>query len=195
MDKPEQIGLASLRESIFGVQSMDGTKSIAATSASNTDPDRVVVEVLTAVAVNAEFTADMVGTFLKTSNIRDELKQLGLPFSFPREFLLGLGGVLRLSAWERSGLRDQLELHLPPSQIALETLFSTLRPQGEDSLAKADTSRLEFEVFKIAMERMAWASLQELRADVALAQPDDDVMLQSLADFLWICRDAGRTEE
>jgi hypothetical protein len=48
-------------------------------------------------------------------------------------------------------------------------------------------------VFDLRMSRFAWAGPTELRADVALDDPDEDVLLETLVDLLWASRFRNKT--
>jgi hypothetical protein len=50
-------------------------------------------------------------------------------------------------------------------------------------------------VFELRMSRFAWVGPTELRADVALDDPDEDVLLEALVDLLWASRLRRQTDQ
>ena len=106
-----------------------------------------------------------------------------------REFLLELAAVLRLDLWERSGVRDRLDPGLPPAEQALADLFA---PGGHGGLPIGAPVTLAMSVFRASLRHLAWGGREELGADVVLDEPDDEVLLEALADLLWEHRHLGR---
>ena len=111
----------------------------------------------------------------------------------PREFLLELGLILRVHAWERAGLRDRIGPDLPTSRRALADLFVRFGLDRRPPVDATADVRLTMGMFVIALDRLAWAGREELDADVALDAPADERWLEALADFLWENRRAGRS--
>jgi hypothetical protein len=155
-----------------------------------TRPARELIE---AVVRDAQFMADLTAGFLGRLGALPPLKQRRkAPVALPGEFLLGLAAALRIGLWERAGLRDRLGLDLPPADQALDDLFArhaaaapaAARPEGA-------AGGIVEGVFAAALSRLAWGGRRELRADVVLDGPDEEVLLEALADLLWAHRHAG----
>jgi hypothetical protein len=143
-------------------------------------------DLVRAVAQDAALDADRVGCFL------DQL--LGRcaapagdrpPLLLPPDFLLELAAALRLLAWETSGLRCHLEAGLPPAQQALRDAFRWLKPATAAPETSDVPDRLMPRVLALFIERLAWNGRAELGADFALGEPDEDVLTEAIADFLW----------
>ena len=117
------------------------------------------------------------------------LRALGLkasparPIALPDAFLLELGAALRLLEWERRGLTAHTDAGLPPSGQALREAFRHLDAPGAAPGPLGDT--LAYRVMVFFAERFAWAGREELDADVAMGEADEDALLDALADFLW----------
>ena len=115
------------------------------------------------------------------------MKTLGIeaskenPIQLPLAFLLHLGTALRLLLWERQGYVFHREAGLPSARQAIH--------DASQSLLKPNlvvVNRLNLEVLKIAMKRLAWSGPRELGAEVAILQEElEDQFLEDLADFLW----------
>jgi hypothetical protein len=108
---------------------------------------------------------------------------------FPPGVLLDLGGVARLRAWEAAGLDEHRRAGLPGAREALEHVVGLLTLAAADPTELAHAGRLGRAVFDLRMSRFAWAGPGELRIDAVLDEPDEEALIDALADFLWA---AGR---
>ena len=94
-----------------------------------------------------------------------------------------MGAALRLLEWECCGLSAHTDAGLPPSGQALREAFRHLHTPGVGPAHVGDT--LAYRVIVLFAERFAWAGREELEADVAMGEADEDALLEDLADFLW----------
>jgi hypothetical protein len=166
------------------------------TSPSNKGDDGVGIaqQVLEGFLSNAQYMADLVGAFLEGHRLVPPPEQRrNQPVVLPAGFLLDLGAALRLACWEHEGLRDYLPADLPSAQPSLDRLLESLRTGQEDP--ETPSAALLRQVLLTWFTCFAWSCLEELGADVLLAQADDEQVLQQLADFLWRQRPTARPEE
>jgi hypothetical protein len=97
----------------------------------------------------------------------------------PANFLLHLGSALQLIAWEAKGISIHRDAGLPDAQQAMRDAFITLNNPAFDPMEFVTA------VEGLAVERFSWSSQEELGIDVLLDEPDEEVLLEALADFLW----------
>ena len=146
-------------------------------------------ELLTATVQEAEEDAVRVAQFLQVfceridrdhpgCGLRENWRRL-----FSPHFLLELGGALRLLAWEEAG-NVQRHMNLPAAQPKLrEVLLAAGNRSGEPAL-----SRLVVQTFA---EHFAWNARSDLGAPISLGPIDEEVLAESLAQFLWTHRHVG----
>jgi hypothetical protein len=158
-----------------------------------TAADRAVVDFLASIIRDAQFMADLTARYLDRllGILPPTKKRGGEPIAFPPEFLLELGAVLRLAVWERAGLRDRLDPALPPAEQALVDLLARFGLAPGRTRAAGGGTGLAMQVFQAALRRLAHDGRGELDVDIVLEAPDDGVLLEALADFLWAHRRAG----
>ncbi|WP_165246493.1 hypothetical protein [Paludisphaera soli] len=137
-----------------------------------------------ATAAEAGRDADRVAAFLRAIGIAPAPAR---PVRLPAASLLALGAALRLWQWERSGLDVHLQAGLPSAERALTEALESLGAAEARSI-----DELSRRVVALFAERFAWRGRSELGADVVLDDPDDDVMLEALAQLLWASRRSGR---
>jgi hypothetical protein len=140
-------------------------------------------------ADGAEEEAAWVGAFLGAAGF--EPGECGLPLGI----LLDLGGMARLRAWEAAGLDVHRRAGLPTAHEALSYIIDTITAAAADRAQLARAGRLGRAVFELRMSRFAWVGPTELRADVALDDPDEDVLLEALVDLLWASRLRRQTDQ
>jgi hypothetical protein len=158
--------------------------------------NRTAVELIEYTIRDAEYMASLVIAFLEGLGMLPPRGQRRPnPVGLPAEFLLELAAVLRIAAWERAGLRDSLCRGLPPAEEALDDLFRRYVPVAGLEQPERRSSTLAMDVFKISLSRLAWEARGALRTDVVLDRPADDLLLESMADFLWEHRRACRGVE
>lgn len=158
--------------------------------------DRAAIELIATIIRDAEYMADLTVHFLDELGIVPPLKERRKkPVALPPEFLLELGAILRLALWERAGHRQSLNHHLPRAEQTLADLLDRFTRAPQDAQSAEVSSTLALEVFKVSLRRFAWCGREELRTDVVLDRPDDEVLLDALADLLWKHRYVGRLEE
>jgi hypothetical protein len=133
-------------------------------------------ELVAAVAEGAARDADHVVQFLRALGLEASPTK---PMHLPAAFLLELGAALRLFRWEYCGLHTHLDAGLPPSSQAIRDAFRHLDGSGPLEMT------LAYRVLVLFAERFAWSAREELDAQVALGEADEDALLEALADFLW----------
>jgi hypothetical protein len=136
-------------------------------------------EMVAAVPANAERDAESVACFLHHLGLEGEPDN---PLPLPPGFLLYLASALRLLDWETQGFSSHREAGLPEVRAAIIDAFR----QVDDP--NADAKPFCVAVLRLAVERFAWGGQTELGADVALEDPQEELLLEALADFLWANR-------
>ncbi len=154
---------------------------------------RLGLAVIEACVREAHLMAELVGEFLEAIGLAPPASERKKkPAEFPRQFLWELGFVLRLWTWERAGIRELLAPDLPTARRALGEFFVrhglVPGPPGDPEPGE----KLSFRVMQVAVGRLALAGREELAADVVVDPPDTGLLLETLADFAWAHRRAGR---
>jgi hypothetical protein len=104
---------------------------------------------------------------------------------FPAEFLLEVGAAARVLAWEVQGIAfSQGGVRLTAGDILLRVFEDTAR-RLRDPSAPAARFDLVDAVFRLNMERLAWTGPRDLQAEIMLDFPDEDALVESLAQILW----------
>jgi len=139
-------------------------------------------DLVTALRIEASHDAEMVAGFLdvfcKTSAgqcLTDNPERL------TRDFLLALAAAMRLYRWEMSGVLTHLQTGLPSAHEALVDVWRS----NIDAEAAARMAGLPRKVHSLFEGHFAWASGEELRADVAIGDVENEKLLEAIADFLW----------
>lgn len=114
---------------------------------------------------------------------------------FTPGLLLDLGGMTRLRAWEAAGLDVHCQAGLPTAHEALEHVIDVITAAAADPAALARAGALGRAVFDLRMSRFAWAGPEDFRADIALGTPDEDALIEALADLLWASRLRQQTDQ
>jgi hypothetical protein len=100
------------------------------------------------------------------------------------QFLLGLGFALRLIDWERQGLFPHLQMGLPTALDAIRQVIedcTSQPPKKRDELVMNFSRR----VFEISCTRLAWQGQSLLGADILVGHPDEEALLDALAELAW----------
>jgi hypothetical protein len=129
--------------------------------------------------------ADRVGAFLHALGIQATPQR---PVALPAGFLLDLGAALRLLCWEQAGLNPQQVAGLPPAQQGLRTVLQALSESPGDDSSANPPGTLACRVMQAFVDHFAWNGDVELNVDVLLRDADEDLLLEALADFLWVQR-------
>src|SRR4051794_36048358 len=83
----------------------------------------IPVEMLAAMAAQAERSADRVSCFLDVLGLKATPQE---PLALPRDILLELAAALWLWDWERSGIDVHRGAGLPPAETAIEQALRSL---------------------------------------------------------------------
>ena len=94
---------------------------------------------------------------------------------------------MRLLAWEVDGL-DLHESDLPAARDAILQSFQDATRRIHDPASPAPC--LGRAVFRLTVERLAWAGPRDLHAEILLDVPDEDVLVEAMARFLWDRRES-----
>jgi hypothetical protein len=107
---------------------------------------------------------------------------------YPAAFLFGLGFAMRLVAWERQGLFPHIEVGLPSALDAIRQVIEQCKSQPR---RRRDELVIDFSrrVFEISCTHFAWEGQGLLGADILVGHPDEDALLDALAEFAWQNRD------
>ncbi len=146
-------------------------------------------ELITRVAEQAARDADLTAHFLTAVGLAPPP---GKVRRLPSEFLLELGAAMRLLAWEVEGL-DLHESHLPSARDAILQSFRDSTRRMHDPASPAPC--LGRSVFRLTVERLAWAGPRDLHAEILLDIPDEDALVEAMARFLWDRRAAPPADD
>jgi hypothetical protein len=130
------------------------------------------------------------GAFLYALGIA---KRPGPPVELPADFLLNLGALLRLLEWERNGISVHQEAGLSAAKAAEQEMLQRMvsrigkKPKPDLWLSNA--------VFGLLIENFAWTAQQNLQADIQLDFPDEDALVEAMAQFLWSQRTSPSTQQ
>jgi hypothetical protein len=155
----------------------------------NKAPNSSDVELIVALARDAAYMGHLTARFLERLGLVPRGKRSTLePVALPREFLLELGGVIRVGIWEAAGLSDRLGQDLPRAKHALAELFARTAGERTSDLGNGSCFGTFQLVCRIVIDRLAWAGREEIGADVVLGDVDDADLLHAIADLLWANR-------
>jgi len=131
-----------------------------------------------AAARNAELTAELVGSFLRTVVGHES------PLSLPRNYLLELAAVLELRYWEDLGLEAFMPGDLPSSREAAADLSARV-VKGPAEFEGPDAAPLSERVLRFWLEQFAWEAPNLFQSEVILGDIDEDAFADLVAEFLW----------
>lgn len=103
----------------------------------------------------------------------------------PADFLRELGAAVRLLHWETAGLTIHLEAGLPAAGDAIRQVFRDAVGRLKDPSAPAPDLALSRAVRRLTFDRLAWTGPADLRAEIVLDAPDEDVLVEAMARILW----------
>ena len=144
-------------------------------------------ELLLAVAEGAERDAGRVIEFLAGVGLAPEAGQVR---RLPADLLLDLGAALRMLSWEYAGFAAHLEAGLPHRAGCDPPRLPRRRGRRNPPPAR----RLCEAVFRLAVDRFAWAGHRDVKAEVLLDVPDEDALVEAMARYLWDHRHATTHE-
>ncbi len=101
----------------------------------------------------------------------------------PRDLLLELGAALRVMVWEIEGL-DLPAFTLPTPQDAIRRAFVDAVGRLRDPSYSASPS-LSQTVLQISTYHLAWVGSREFQAEILLDTPDEDALVEAMAQLLW----------
>jgi hypothetical protein len=105
--------------------------------------------------------------------------------SYPAEFLLEVGAAARVLVWEMHGIGlFQRGVRLTAGDILLR-VFEDATRRLRDPSTPASTLEFVYVVFHLNTERLAWTGPRDLQAEIMLDFPDEDVLVESMAQLLW----------
>lgn len=110
---------------------------------------------------------------------------------FPVEFLLEIGAIAMLYSWDESGIRPLLPTDVPTPQAAAKDLHDRVVADPLQ-FRRPGSAKLSQQVRKIWLERFSWTAPETLDFEVVLGKPDEDVLVEAVAQLLWKYRDAAR---
>ena len=127
--------------------------------------------------------ADLVCVFLRVAGFVP-----GEPTGLTQNLLLDLGGMVRLRAWEVAGFDEHLKAGLPTAHEARSQIIDIIQRAVTDPTQLARAGALGRAVFDLRVSQFAWVASMEFQADIALCIPDEDTLIEALADLLWASR-------
>lgn len=95
---------------------------------------------------------------------------------------------MRVMVWEIEGL-DLAAFGLPSPQEAIRVAFNDAVRRHRDP-SSPPTPSLSQAVLRISTERLAWMGPAALRAEIELDTPDEDTLVEAMAQFLWTNRNS-----
>jgi hypothetical protein len=151
----------------------------------------IVKDFLAAVIVHSEFCARLTAAAIEAFEEASPKGMCGkhLVAYLPKAFLMELSAVMRLRHWELGGIRDHIEAGLPSSQDATREL-SARAAKGPEEFVGPQADLLSRRVFEFWISRFSWSGVETLGADLVVHGLDDDLLINTIADFLWSNRDA-----
>lgn len=136
-----------------------------------------------AAASRARYVASLTGAALEQLGIRPTGADAD-PIRLPAAFLLDLGAVAQLMAWEQSGISAHLDAGLPSASEASAQVASSVS-DGRYEVGVGSTETLSHRVFRLTLDEFAWDGLPILGVDVHIRAEDDEEFIDLLAEFLW----------
>jgi hypothetical protein len=152
------------------------------TNQNSEGPTRAAAAVIVAVTRHAYQQAHLAIAFLKHFGLCDD-GQVGLPI----RFLIELTAVLRLGIWERNGLYSLLGSKLPSYREAMGQLLERCK-KGRYEFEGPAATPLYAQVLLVWVRQFAWDGPELLQADVLVGDPDEDELIDLLAQFVWTHR-------
>jgi hypothetical protein len=143
-------------------------------------------ELIRFVTEEAERDADRAWYFLRLVDLAPPPGQIR---RLPAGLLLNLGAAARLLEWEQAGITIHLDAGLPCARDAARRIFLEAVPV--DGEARGPEPWLSEAVFRLTIDRFAWTGRTDLQAEIRLDFPDEDVLVEALAQFLWTHRHAA----
>lgn len=132
-----------------------------------------------AVARYAERRADLIGSYLRSSDLRPTGE-----IRLPAAALLELAAVVELGVWERRGIRCHIDSDLPFYREAADTLVVRCS-KGPSEFRGPNAAPLSELVLRVWIENFAWDGPRHLQTDVVVGNVDEDEFIDLLADFVW----------
>jgi hypothetical protein len=152
-------------------------------------------ELIESVTRDAESDAERVFEFLDLIGLRPVGEGADrIPVKLPAYFLLRLAATLRLWSWEQKGLLVHQEAGLPSATDALRELGRSIALPGSLHEEKQTADQLSQGVLRVAIDRLAWSGRAYLDTDLAIGEPDEDTLVQAMADLLWAHRHDGNSQ-
>ena len=146
-------------------------------------PAIVPLELVRKAAIDGESDASGVAALLEAAGFEP-------PVRLPAALLLGLGAAMRVAAWEAMGHQPHRAAGLPDARKVVLNVVEWCRV-----LSPADRDRavvaLHSQVTEISRTQFAWEGPDILGADTLVGEPQDDVFLDALAEFVWQHRHGG----
>jgi hypothetical protein len=146
---------------------------VAADSRVNT----LAIEVIARVMRQACDDAEMVIALLRRLGMSPSSSEFP---RMPNSLLLDLAAACRLAVWERAGVTIHREAGLPSAEEALRLAF-------EACVSRQIVGGLGFgpQIMALNITHFAWSGPVDLRAEVLLGVPDEDALVDAMAQFLF----------
>lgn len=113
------------------------------------------------------------------------LKPRKLP-PLPAEFLLELGAVLRIAAWQLADLTTEMQADFPPAAELLRELVERLfyKPESFSNDPQKCPAPLSTRSSRLWFRHCSWTATGQLGVDVVIRKPDPNLVLDLLIELL-----------
>ena len=150
--------------------------------------ERFAVPFIAAIIAEAELQGELADAFLSANGIKVRPTSGPSPSNSAldnriADFVLGLGGALRVLGWERAGLKEKIAYDIPSAVELLRALGDYYASDGTDGMSGAAISQA---VWVRAIFRLSRVRDSGFETDVVLitnSTPPD--LLKEVAAFLW----------
>ena len=156
---------------------------------STTSANRVPPDLIHFIRDEAERDADQLGGFLASLGI---VAPPDKPFKLPLSHLLDLSAAVRLLHWEEAGIQVHRESGLPPAEVVLRDVIDGALSAGVGG--GADPA-WHARVFEATISRFAWAARKAFGTDIQLGFPNEDDLVEAMAQILWSHRPQVATDD
>lgn len=128
--------------------------------------------------------ASEMNSFLESQKSLSKEERKQLPFWM----FAHLAAILAFKRWQHAGISQLASITLPsPTEVAsdLARAIETNDPTFKE-VACPHTPCARF--IRVMLERMAWEGHSDVGAEVLVGDPDEDSLIEAVAQLLWNCR-------
>ncbi len=104
--------------------------------------------------------------------------------AFPKAFLVELAAILRIARWQQAGLPADLQEQFPPAEFLFDELVQAFAENPSSFIDGSYQPKWPKSVLVTWLHRFSWNAPLEIGAEVVMQEPDEDMVLGAIADFL-----------